>query len=246
MRQLVSAWRLDRPGGEPAALLDARPQPAQGAELGHRQEQVGIGGEPERQRVARRLGRHAPGVERAEVADAGGQNGGELLRLGGAGLVVHPPVGAQQAAPEAAVAQRRPRSRRCSTARPGHGCGASPVRAMKPIGSMPASRSSDGSGDAARVRHLQQRPHGLEPAEGRGLEAQRQEVELDAARAPRRGSAGSRPKPRAVAAPAKTSTSPSAPFSRSSSGGTPRGVEPGEDAARRPRARRAPGASAAG
>ena len=91
----------NRPGFQPAGALDGRPQAAQGAEFGERQEFVGVGGEPEVDQFSRVVEAHAGRLQRAQRGEAAGEREGQLLRWRAAGGVDDAAVGADQALVEA-------------------------------------------------------------------------------------------------------------------------------------------------
>lgn len=72
----------------PRHLGHPGPEPARGTELRDRQELVGVGRVAELQLAERGVDGQPGGGERAQVRDAGGEGAAELLRGGGAGLVV--------------------------------------------------------------------------------------------------------------------------------------------------------------
>ena len=86
---------------ETAGLLDARPQFSRGAEFRHGQELIGIGRQPEIDRLARGGERHAGRFQRAQVSDRAGQRKGKFLRFGAAGIVDDAAVGDGERAAEA-------------------------------------------------------------------------------------------------------------------------------------------------
>ena len=84
-----------------AGLLDARPQFANGAEFGHGQELVGVGGEPEIDHAPRGIERDAAGFKRAQAIDRGGERKSQLLRFRSAGIVNDAAVGNDEGPGEA-------------------------------------------------------------------------------------------------------------------------------------------------
>ena len=94
-------------GLEPARFLDTGPEAAEGSHLGDGQELVGIGDEQEGERLARLRRVVAARLQGAQIGDPGREDGRQLLRLGGAGLMVGAPVGPREASGEAALRQRR-------------------------------------------------------------------------------------------------------------------------------------------
>ncbi len=103
MRHAVSAATNTGFGARPQARFDARPQFPQRAEFGDGEKLIGVGGEPEIDRIARRIERDAACFERAQVGDGGSKREGQLLRLRSAGIVDDASVGDRERTLEAAV-----------------------------------------------------------------------------------------------------------------------------------------------
>ena len=101
MRQAVSAAIMAGFGVETAGLLDPRPQFSRGAEFRHGQKLIGIGRQPEIDRVARGSERHAVRFQRAQVGDRAGQREGKFLRFGAARIVDDAAIGDGERAAEA-------------------------------------------------------------------------------------------------------------------------------------------------
>ena len=93
------------PGREPAGFFHPGPQPAQGAELGKREEGVRIRRHEEGEEGGGVLRGDARLVERAQIGDTCCERGRKLLRRPGAGLVPGARVDAQEAARESPAAQ---------------------------------------------------------------------------------------------------------------------------------------------
>ena len=90
---------------EPAGRLDPRPEAAEGAKLRNRQELVRVRDEEKGEGVPRPPEVVSAALQRAEIGDGGGENGGELLRLARARLVKRPAVGAKGSAPKTALGE---------------------------------------------------------------------------------------------------------------------------------------------
>ena len=105
MRQAVSAATKAGCGASPLASSTRAHNFAQGAVLGDGDEQVGAGGDPEPDQLARVIERDAGGGKRAQILHGIGDDEGELLRLGAAGGVHGASVGNREGALEAARGQ---------------------------------------------------------------------------------------------------------------------------------------------
>ena len=155
----------DRRGREAAGVLDPGPEPAQSAELRHREELVGVGREQEGQAPPGRVERGASSLHQAQVGDAAAHHGGDFLGFRRAGLVVRPSVGQEQGTGEASVAQGAHHlGDEARQHRPG-------VRGLPGAGQEAQGIDADvdvegGSVDVAAIRDLEQGPGGFEPAEG--------------------------------------------------------------------------------
>ena len=82
-------------------MLDARPQFPRGAEFRHGQKLIGVGRQPEIDRVARGGERHAVRFQRAQVGDRACQREGKFLRFRAAGIMDDAAIGDGERAAEA-------------------------------------------------------------------------------------------------------------------------------------------------
>ena len=203
-------------GVRAAGLLDARPQFSRGAKFRHGQKLIGIGRQPEIDRVARCGERHAVGFERAQIGDRARQRKGQFLRFRAAGIMDDAAIGDGERTAETGrgkLADHRGKIRRkfFPAPRPAAGSGKAADRidagAQIDLCRRDAAALTSAAKSRTTCRVAGERLRSIATAVRSMPSSTRASVAGD----------GSRPNPLALTEPANTSTRPVAPFSRSSS-----------------------------